>query len=208
MNLYKSLKNNNIIENKHCVLRSEKHSNIYIRKTKITTIPHLYSLVMEKLTTAIFDKFKLNEYDIITGPAVTGVCFAAPLALALEKPFIFPEKDFSDDINKTISKEHKMTFRKEFLEILCEGKDPYDYERKKVVIIEDVITTGGSVIKTAQSILKTGGYVIAAFCIWNRNPKMRYIKLGESAICKFPIYSLISKKINDWTREECPICNK
>jgi len=201
MNLYESLKNNNIIESKHCVLRSEKHSNTYIRKIKITTIPYLYSLVMEKLTAAIFDKFKLNEYDIITGPAVAGICFAAPIALALGKPFIFPEKEF---YNVQIDKHHNyekfnITFRKEFHNIL---------KYKRVIIIEDIITTGGSVVKTANSVFKLGGSTIAVFCIWNRNPTKEFIKYGICNTLNFPIYSLISKKIDDWTKEECPICNK
>jgi len=202
--LLKSLYNCGIIEKKHCILRSGKHSDEYIKKTKITLYPSLFPYIIHYLHDEITFQYKREEYDIITGPAVAGICFAAPVAFLLRKPFIFPEKVskiVSDDINNLITVEIKksfMEFREEYQNSL---------KRSKVIIIEDIITTGGSVEKTAYSIFKYGGIPIAVFCLWNRDPNIQYIVLKNRINYKIPIYSLINEPINSWNANEC-YCNK
>lgn len=197
MSLYKIFEEYNIIEKRHCILRSGKHSNIYVNKIKITTMPTLYYMIISWLVNLISKTFKETEYDIITGPAVAGISFAAPISLNLKKPFIFPEKQITYTETDIL---HKMKFRNHFRRML-RGK-------KKVIIIEDVITTGGSVAKTGKAILEEGGIPVAVFCILNRNPKLNSIECEDFKIFKFPIYSLESKKINDWPASKCIICNK
>lgn len=205
------LHKNKIIEKEHSELRSGKHSDTYIRKTKITLYPKLYKDIIYELAAEIGYQFKSHDYDIITGPAVVGLCFASPLSFLLDKPLIFPEKDFCDDINKTISLDYKMEFRPEYRNLY----------NKRVIIIEDIITTGESVAKTARTIAEYGGIPIVVFCIWKRNSAITYIKYkreseietiisGVSAFQIYhdiPIYSLINEKIIDWQPNECPICN-
>lgn len=193
--LLKKLYENGIVEKKHSVLRSGKHSDTYIRKTKITLYPKLYKDIILWLSAEIDDYFNKKDYDIITGPAVIGLCFASPVSFMLNKPLIFPEKKKTPDSDYYI-----MEFRPEYRNL----------QGKKVIIIEDIITTGESVAKTARAIRKYGGIPIGVFCIWHRNPDILYIayRIKENIpIFKIPIYSLINEKINDWEPDECPICN-
>jgi orotate phosphoribosyltransferase len=186
MNLYEAFKQNNIIEKGHFVLRSGLHSDTYIRKTKIITNSYLYNEVTRLLADEVTRIFKLNEYDIITGPAVAGLCFAAPVAIELGKPLIFPEKKSKES--------NKMEFRPEFKKFL---------PNKKVIIIEDITTTGRSILETSEEIFKLGGIPIAAFCIINRNSKLKEIK-GRIYSYTFPVCSLITIDIKNYTYDKCP----
>jgi len=76
-----------------------------------------------------------------------------------------------------------MKFRKSFREYLI---------KKQVIIIEDIVTTGNSIIKTAQTILSHGGNVIAAFYIWNRDENLNNLFVNNNIIS---LYSLIKKNI-------------
>lgn len=189
MNLYKEFENKNIIKNGHFILRSGKHSDTYINKAEITLFPYLYKEIIRNITNEITKYYKFNEYDAITGPAVAGISFASPIAIELSKPFMFSEK------NKKYKNEFQ--FRPEFIEFI------YD---KKIIIIEDIITTGGSVNGLADAIYHFGGYPVSIFCIMNRNPELKEIK-GTIYPYSIPIYSLITKDIQSWNNEtECPMC--
>ena len=185
--LLKELYDNKIVEKGHHVLRSGKHSDTYINKTKITLNAKLFTRIVHRLAIQIEIHYKDNDYDLITGPAVAGMSFVSRLTLILNKPFVFTEKvPVANVVNM-------MQFRSEYQKIL---------KGKRVIIIEDVITTGGSIIKTAQAICRYGGIPVAVFCIWNRNPEINFIKLD------YPIhlYSLINEKVIDWEPEVCPMC--
>ena len=200
--IYKLLIEKGIVEKGHFILRSGKHSDTYIRKTLITLYPDLYNSIMYAFIKLIMSKLSPNDYDIITAPAVAGICFAAPIATGLNKPLVFTEKLIYHDNS------YDMLFRSEFKKHI---------KNKRVIIIKDVIITGGSVIKVIESIKNNGGYPLGAFCLLNRNPEMTIIRhenIGPKIKNKIStcydfihIHSLISKKIEDWeTASDCPMC--
>jgi len=224
MDLYKVLLKNKIIKNGHFILRSGKHSNTYIEKTRITLFPYLYNEIIRSLVDNITKIYKYTDYDIITGPAVAGISFAAPVACELNKSFIFPEKktleiEIVEKIKNNlhlkytaIDPSHKMEFRPEFKEFI---------KNKNIIIIEDIITTGGSVSRLCESIYNLSGVPISVFCIINRNINLNkiYYSYGVTEFaknnfnsivenCSIPINSLITKNIKSFNENECPICNK
>ena len=188
MKLYDVFINKNIIKNGHFILRSGKHSDIYIEKTMITLFPCLHREIIRKLSENISKIYRYNDYDIITGPAVAGISFAAPIAIELDKPFIFSEK-----IN-----ENNFKFRPEFEKFI---------KNKRILIIEDIITTGNSILKLSEIMYSLGGITKSVFCIMNRNSKLKEIK-GYIYPYSYPIHSLITKDIVNWNENECPTCIK
>lgn len=200
MNLEKEFEDK-IIEKRHCILRSGKHSDTYIEKTKISLYPRLYNETIRQLSLEISNRFNFDDYDCITGPAVAGILFVAPIAIELEKPIIFPEKLYHGNGGYT------MNFRKSFIDYI---------KGKKFIIIEDIVTTGVSIKKTAEAIFNHGGIVKACFCIWNRENineinftnEIQYpVDFGcianEKINVLFPIISLINKEIPSWNEYEC-----
>jgi orotate phosphoribosyltransferase len=119
------------------------------------------------------------KIDVVVGPALGGIVISYELARALKVRGIFAERE-----------EGKMTLRRGF------SINPGE----KVLICEDVVTTGGSALEVANLIKEYGGDVIAFACIVDRS--------GGKAIFEKPLYSLIQLKLDTYKPEECPLCQK
>ncbi len=161
----------------HFLLTKGSHSNKYINKDAIYSYPPAFSKVVAFMYGIARD---FSRYDIITGPAIAGAVLAAPIALELNKIFVYPEKD----------KEEKMVFRRGYDKKL---KD------KNVLLIEDVVTTGRSVRDTILAVDENYGTVVGVIVIWNRTNQ-----LFDPAYT----YSLIQEKVDNWMPEDCPLCKK
>ena len=175
-------KEENIIREGHFLLSSGRHSELYIDKDRIYR-SKLFPSVIASLAWAC-KLFDLQNIDILTGPAIAGAVLAAPVYYEVQrqlygKPmnFVYPEKIMDE-----------MTFRRGYDEFL---------DKKKVLLIEDIITTGNSVMKTAKSVYSCGGIVKGVVCIWNRTAwQSKYFKT----------ISLIDEIVPSWEPKECPLC--
>jgi orotate phosphoribosyltransferase len=174
--LIKSFEENDVLLNGHFVLSSGRHAKQYINKDRIFSIPSLFWKVVESM---VVTTPNTDNIDIITGPAIAGAVLASNVAMRLNKIFVYPEK-----ING------KMVFQRGYDKIL---------KGKHVFIIEDIITTGGSVNKTIISINGLGGIVTGVSCIWSRE---------DLSTFTIPMFSLIDKKIESWGENNCPMCRE
>ena len=157
----------------HFLLSSGRHSNKYIQCAKLLQYPDK----AEKVLKVVSDKLSNIEFDIVVGPAMGGIIVAYEIARQMGKTAIFTERDNGI-----------MTLRRGF-EI---------NKGDRVIITEDVITTGKSSLETSDVIEKMGGIVKGIACIANR---------GEAHM-KYNIYSAIDLKVESWDKDECPLCLK
>lgn len=164
----------------HFLLSSGKHSSQYFQCAKLLQYPakaeEVLSLPVKKL---LDDKV---EYDVVIGPAMGGVVVAYELGRQLKVPAFFTERD--DDQN--------MVLRRGF-----EIK-----EGQKIVIAEDVITTGKSTLEAAKAIEALGGKVVASICVVDRRQ--------ENAENPFtwPIYAALRESAVAWDNTDCPLCKE
>ena len=183
----------NIIKTGHFKLTSGKHSGQYINKDAIYCIPELFSLIVNKIYTNIWNTANYDDYDVITGPALAGAILAAPVALKLGKIFVYPEKaiesKLADNPNDGVIETNIMKFRR-----------GYDKRLKgyRIWLIEDIITTGGSIEKTIEAVELCGGKVVGISVIWNRGKWHKNI----------PILSLINDPVRSYQPNECPYCRE
>lgn len=177
MDIMKLFKYNNVILDGHFKLRSGLHSNIYINKDAIYCNHLVYKTILRKLNRLINDTFPIDTFNIITGPAIAGAILASPLSLDFEETFVYPEKDSNGN----------MKFNRGYDKVI---KD------KKVLIIEDIITTGNSVNSVISAIADCGGTTIGIISIWNRSN----VKFSISN------FSLLTDKIPTWDSKICPLC--
>jgi orotate phosphoribosyltransferase len=130
----------------HFRLSSGLHSGNYVQCAKLLEHPR----DAKAIGIALGEKVRAFGATKIVAPALGGVIIGYTVAEALDVPFIFTER-----------KEGAMTLRRGFA--LDEGE--------KVVIVEDVVTTGKSTRETADVVTQHGGNVVGFASILNRSGK-------------------------------------
>lgn len=167
------LKKSDALLEGHFLLSSGKHSNRYVQCAKVLRFPKY----AEQVLSTVVDQIKDLDIDLVVGPAMGGVIVSYELGRQLNKETVFTER-----------KDGVMELRRGF-----EVKPG-----AKIIIAEDVVTTGKSTIETKEALEKLGGEVIGVACIANRTSK----DIG------MPIYSAIKLDIQVHDDDECPLCKE
>ncbi len=167
------LKKSDALLEGHFILSSGKHSNKYIQCAKLIENP----VYCEEVAQIIGEKLKEKgiDVDLCVGPAMGGVIISYELARNLGVNAIFTERENG-----------RMTLRRGF-----EIK-----EGMKVIIVEDVITTGKSSFETVDVIRSCGAEVLALTSIVNRSNK--------DEINGLPIISATKIDVDTWDEDEIP----
>ena len=135
------LKKSDALLEGHFLLSSGKHSNRYVQCAKVLRFPKY----AEQVLSTVVDQIKDLDIDLVVGPAMGGVIVSYELGRQLNKETVFTER-----------KDGVMELRRGF-----EVKPG-----AKIIIAEDVVTTGKSTIETKEALEKLGGEVIGiAFLI-------------------------------------------
>tara|TARA_B100001778_G_scaffold326445_1_gene323134 strand:- start:1660 stop:2238 length:579 start_codon:yes stop_codon:yes gene_type:complete len=128
----------------HFVLTSGRHSSSYFQCAKLLQYPKY----LELFSNNIANHFKDNEIDLVISPAVGGIVLGTEVGRVLKKRTVFAERDNG-----------KMVMRRGF-----------DIKAKeKVLIVEDVITTGGSVKEVMDLVEDFGGSIVGVGVIVDRS---------------------------------------
>lgn len=173
MDINEILKETGALLQGHFLLSSGKHSNKYVQCAKLMMYPEKTQTVL----TQVVQKLKNLEFDIIVGPAIGGIVPAYELARLTGKICMYAERE--NDV---------MTLRRGF-EL---------FPGQKVIICEDVITTGKSSMEVAQVINSYGAEVVALACIVDRS----------SETLTIPVYSAIKMEIETYEKDNCPLCKQ
>jgi len=175
----------------HFLLASGNHSSRYLQSAKVLEYPKNAALLTDALANMIRDAG--IKVDTICAPALGGVLAGYELARSLNVRSIFVEKDG----------EGGMVLRRGF-----EIK-----KGERVIICEDIITTGGSALKAAKAIEALGGEVVAFASLANRGFCKR---IGGNSTAKsecalpndIPLFALDDFTFEMYTPEECPLCRE
>lgn len=171
------LKDTNAMMEGHFKLTSGYHSQYYLQCARLLQYPDItYRLISE--IPGIIDKNTLDKTDTIISPAIGGIQFGYLLAYKLGKKMIFAER-----------KSEKMEIRRGF-----EIK-----KGERLIVAEDVITTGGSVKEIIDICKSNGAEVDAVVSIVNRS---------ENVDFGMPYYYLVKFDIEKYSPEDCPFCKK
>jgi len=190
MNVEQVYKDANALLDGHFLLASGNHSRRYLQSAKVLEYPKKASL----LTDALADMIRESgiEVDTVCAPALGGVLAGYELARSLDVRSIFVEK-----------KEGGMELRRGFE--VSKGE--------KVIICEDIITTGGSALKAAMAIEALGAEVVAFASLANRGFCRRVngnnkAKPECSLPNNVPLFALDNFSFEMYTPEECPMCKE
>ncbi len=158
----------------HFRLTSGLHSPEYLQCARVLQYPQHAERFGHEMRTALNDL----EIDVVCAPAMGGLIIGHEVARAFGVRFIFTERDG----------EGKMTLRRGF------ALEPGE----RVLIVEDVITTGGSTREVVQLLQAAGARVLAAASIIDRS--------GGSADVGVPRIALATLHVTAYEAAVCPMC--
>ncbi len=158
----------------HFLLTSGLHSPRYVEKFNVLQKP----VYTEKLCRAMAEKFKDANIETVVGPVTGGILLAHETGKALGTRAIFTERENG-----------KMTFRRGFT--LHEGE--------RVLIVEDIVTTGGSIREVIDVVKEHGGIPVAVSMLVDRSG-------GKATFGDVPSTALLHMDVQTYKPEECPLC--
>jgi orotate phosphoribosyltransferase len=173
----------------HFLLASGNHSSRYLQSAKIMEYPKKAAVLTDALAEMI--RAAGIEADTVCAPALGGVLTGYELARSLDVRSIFVEKDGKGGM------------------VLRRGFEIKPGE--KVIVCEDIITTGGSALKAAKAIEALGGEVVAFASLANRGfCKRNGSNLEAKPECalppEIPLFALDDFTFEMYPPEECPMC--
>ena len=157
------LKRTNALLEGHFVLSSGLHSSKYVQCAKLLSFPHLANKICISLSKKIKKNFK--KIDLILSPAMGGVIIGYEIGKLLKKETIFCERDSGNFI-----------LRRGFL----------IKKNTRVLIVEDVITTGKSSLECIKFIKKSKAKLIGFACIIDRSNK-KTLKIKNKIVSQVKI---------------------
>ena len=157
----------------HFQLSSGLHSTVYLQCALVLQFPEK----AEAFGRAIAEKFEGQGIELVASPAIGGIVIGHEVARALGARFVWTEREAG-----------QMTLRRGFT--VSPGE--------KTLVVEDVITTGGSTRDTIDALTKAGADVIAAASIIDRS--------AGSADVGVPLTALASLKVLSVEAAVCDAC--
>ena len=162
----------------HFRLTSGLHSAAYLQCALVLQHPRIAEDLGRRLAEALAALVQAERIGLVASPAIGGLIIGHEVARALGARFIFAERDASG----------KMTLRRGF-EVTA---------GETAVVIEDVITTGGSTREVIDSLRERGARVLAAGSIIDRS--------GGKVDLGVPRVALEAVAVESYPSESCPLC--
>lgn len=153
------LKEYGAVEEGHFLLASGNHSNFYVKKGKLVQHPWELQRMIEQRAETLHG---LGRIDVVLSPAMGGVPVGQQVGLALHARTIYAERDPASNALQ-----------------LKRGFEIQPGER--LLLVEDVITTGGTLLELTEFIAARGGEVAGVFVVVNRS--------GKGEVGCFPVVS-------------------
>ena len=172
LNVYKSI--GALLEG-HFVLSSGLHSRMYLQSALIFSNTSIAESLCVSLAQKLQSVININDIDLVVSPAMGGVIVGYELSRNIKKPNIFAER-----------KEGKFSIRRGF-EI---------NKGQKILVVEDIVTTGKSSLECFECIRDLGGEVICEAALINRG--------GNSVDLGVPLVTLANLNIPNYDSNNLP----
>jgi orotate phosphoribosyltransferase len=157
----------------HFLLSSGLHSEQYLQSALVLQQPDTAT----RLCAALAEHFRDSGVEAVIAPALGGVFVSHETARALKVRALFAER-----VNGELTLRRGFTIR----------------PGERLLVVEDVITTGKSTRETIEVVKRAGGTAVAAGCLVDRS--------GGKADLGVPYQSLVTLDVPTYTAESCPLC--
>lgn len=168
-------KKTDVIQTGHFELSSGRHTDTYLQCAKIMQYPEYTN----KLAKEIAELWTEEDIDLIVGPAIGGIIISYAVASVMNLRNIFSER-----------KDGKMKFRRN-LDVK---------EVEKVLIVEDVVTTGGSVREVITLLEESNAHIVGISSLVDRSN-------GEVEF-DYQFKPLLKLEVDSFEADNCELCEK
>ena len=162
----------------HFLLTSGLHSPLYVEKFNVLQHPEY----TEKLCKELAERFKNKGVQTVMGPMTGGILLAHEVGKALGTRAIFTERE-----------KGQMTLRRGFC--IKPGE--------RVLIVEDIVTTGGSVQEVVDVVKAAGGEIVGVGLLVDRSGGK-----AEFGVPKEDVQALLNLEVPTYEPETCPLCKE
>ena len=169
------LKKTGAIMDGHFLLTSGRHSNVYIEKFRVLENPAALNEVCREMAEIV----KNQNIELVLGAAVGGILIAGGVGRHLGKQHIFAER-----------LDGKMELRRGF----------FISKEERIVIVEDIITTGGSVFELVDLAEELSAEIVHIVNLVDRSP--------EGIDFGYPSTALLNLPSDSYQPDDCPLCKK
>ena len=169
-----TLERNGAVLRGHFRLTSGRHSDVFAQKFRVLEHPSLARDFGDEIARSF-----AGEFDVVASPAVGALILGFTTSLAAGARFIFTERV-----------DGAMALRRGFE--IAPGE--------RVLVVEDVVTTGGSVQEVVTLVRKAGGEVAGVGALVDRTNPRAGVDFGA------PFRALVRLDASAWPADECPLC--
>lgn len=167
--------NNKVLLDGHFLLTSGRHSRFYFEKFRVLQQPADAALFCK----TIAEHFKQTDIDTVIGPTTGGIIIAFEVAREMGKKAIYAER-------------------------ISEGRGflrgMHLSPGEKVLVVDDVMTTGGSVMETIAAVKRAGADLKGVAVFIDRS--------SEKPDFNVPFFSLYHEKVETFDPADCPLCKQ
>jgi orotate phosphoribosyltransferase len=163
----------------HFLFSSGRHSDVYLEKFDLLRDPR----ATERVCAGFVEAFSDDAIDVVVGPTTGGILLAFETARQLSLPAAYAERT-SDGSDERMFKRGT---------VFPEGS--------RVLVVDDILTTGGSVRKTLEALQAHPVEVVGVGVLVDRSG-------GEVQFEGVPMTALASQKIDSWLPGDCPLCRE
>jgi orotate phosphoribosyltransferase len=160
----------------HFVLASGRHSDRYLEKFQVLQWPR----ETERLCAEIVERTRGLDVDTVAGPTTGGIILAHEVARQIGTRAVYAERDEDRPRGRVFKRGFALA------------------PDARVLVVDDILTTGGSVQETIDAVRSSGARVIGAAVLADRS--------GGGASFDVPLVALWAPRIESWSADGCPHC--
>lgn len=184
------------VEGGHFVYSSGRHGDFYINKDALYMHPVKFDDVVYMLSQNILSSFSV-PIDIVLSPTMggilvgQGVAHTLSLEIGSEVLFAYSEPKDGDPFYRTIRRKYDSIIRD-----------------ANVLLVDDVVTTGTTMVGMAKSVLRRGGKVVggASICDRGQNRCIKFYPDQDSLVSELNLLPLLTLDLRTFSSDDCPFC--
>lgn len=185
-----------ILQNTHVVYTSGDHGSAYVNKDAVYTNPNAVS----QLCRFFAEHFQAARPEVVAAPAVGGVILSQWTAwhlyqLGIPAQSVYAEKEEPKETPQNGQRPPvTFAFRRGYGDLI---------RGKRVLVVEDVLTTGGSLKAAIAAVRRAEGIVVGAGALCNRG-RVTLAEMDDPP----ELYALTEFELETWKAADCPLCKQ